>query len=445
VANRILWLDDGNHKAEITGILPGGVYEVEWVSDREEALSLLERGSIDVFVADMSLYQGDGLALIRQIVENVPGTSCLALYDASDPDAALAALREGAAEVSQKPVSRETLSFALKKALERRHLAEETQTMFHRLQEKVDKITLDLEKANRHLQRMRHYLDNLLNSSVDSVLTTSTDLHITYVNQGVTHMLGYVPSQLMGVPLEKLLRGGASAARQLQQILDKGPIQNYETELLHKDGRFIPVMASLSQVRNPAGKALSVLMICKDITEQKHLENALKEKMITDDLTGLFNQRYFYERLTIEIERAHRQNHPLSLLLFDVDHFKEYNDTHGHLAGDRVLQAIGAVVRESTRGYVDIGCRYGGDEFTIILPETGLEHARNIAERIRTSFEARQFDRCTLSVGLMTYHRDTTAESFIRFADEMMYLAKRSGGNRVYVYDQDKNQFRMEK
>jgi len=161
-------------------------------------------------------------------------------------------------------------------------------------------------------------------------------------------------------------------------------------------------------------------------------------------LTGLFNQRYFYERLTIEIERARRQNHPLSLLLFDVDHFKEYNDAHGHLAGDRVLQAIGAVVRESTRGYVDIGCRYGGDEFTIILPETGLEHARNIAERIRTSFEARQFGRCTLSVGLMTYRKDTTAESFIRFADEMMYLAKRSGGNRVYVFDQDKNQFTLE-
>ncbi len=445
MANHILWLNSDFEMTETAKRFLGDTYELVFVSAPDEVISLLEGGTFDLLVTDVNPPQGDGLALIKQAGERFPEISCLVLFDKSDRQKALDAIRAGASDVLQKPLSPETLIFALEKGLEQRRLAVDTRCNLQQLKEQIAKMTVDLEKANRHLQRMRHYLDNLLNSSVDSVLTTSTDLHITYVNQGVTHMLGYTPSQLMGVPLEKLLRGGAEAAQQLQQCLDKGPIQNYETELLHKEGQFIPVMASLSHVRNQLGKALSVLMICKDITEQKHLENALKEKMITDDLTGLFNQRYFYERLTLEIERARRQNHPLSLLLFDVDHFKEYNDTHGHLAGDRVLQAIGAVVRESTRGYVDIGCRYGGDEFTIILPETGLEHARNIAERIRFSFEARQFDRCTLSVGLMTYRKETTAESFIRFADEMMYLAKRSGGNRVYVFDQDKNQFTVEK
>jgi len=444
VANRILWL---NNDSNMTGTIErslGDEYALSFVATPEEAFARLKSEIIDLFISDVQPLEGDGIGVIKQVVESFPEIPCLVLYTEQDRDAALAAVRAGATEVLQKPFSGENLAFILKKLFEQQRLAGAAHADRRHLEQQVAKITMDLEKANRHLQRMRHYLDNLLNSSVDSVLTTSTDLHITYVNQGATLMLGYTPSLLMGVPLEKLLRGGAAASQQLQERLDKGPVQNYETELLHKDGHFIPVMASLSQVRNQSGRALSVLMICKDITEQKHLENALKEKIITDDLTGLFNQRYFYERLTIEIERARRQNHPLSLLLFDVDHFKEYNDTHGHLAGDRVLEAIGAVVRESTRGYVDIGCRYGGDEFTIILPETGLEHARNIAERIRASFEARQFDRCTLSVGLMAYRKDSTPESFIRFADEMMYLAKRSGGNRVYVFDQDKNQFQME-
>ena len=156
--------------------------------------------------------------------------------------------------------------------------------------------------------------------------------------------------------------------------------------------------------------------------------------------TDLYNQRYFHERLQVEIERARRQAHPLSLLLFDVDRFKEYNDTKGHLEGDKVLKGIGEVVRECTRDYVDIACRYGGDEFTVILPETDQALARRIAERIRTTFLARKFGDCTLSIGVMTYRQDSTPQSFIRFADEMMYGAKRSGGNCVVVYQRPENQ-----
>ena len=104
---------------------------------------------------------------------------------------------------------------------------------------------------------------------------------------------------------------------------------------------------------------------------------------IKDSLTGLYNQRYFYDRLAGEIERARRQSHPLSLLLFDIDQFKTYNDCHGHLAGDNVLQAAGQIVMESTREHVDVGFRYGGDEFTVILPEAdedaGLSTSPNVS------------------------------------------------------------------
>jgi diguanylate cyclase (GGDEF)-like protein len=158
---------------------------------------------------------------------------------------------------------------------------------------------------------------------------------------------------------------------------------------------------------------------------------------IKDSLTGLYNQRYFYDRLEAEIERARRQGHPLSLLLFDIDQFKTYNDCHGHLEGDRVLRTTGEVVLECTREHVDTGFRYGGDEFTVILPEADEQQASVIAERIRASFEAKRFDHLTLSVGLMSYKLGSSVRTFIRFTDAMMYDAKRSGGNRVYIYKQE--------
>lgn len=444
MADHILWLDENSVSQEAAKEYLGNAYPLAFFATPEEVFAHLERHPCDLFVSHARPMAGNGPGIIRRVLEISPEVSCLALYDISEEADALDAIRAGACDVLLKPFSREPLLFAVQKVLEKHHLTIGTRRYHQRVKEQAHKTTIDLERANKNLRRLRYYLDNLLNSSVDSILTVSTDFHITYANRGMTYMMGYTPDALMGVSLGSLLHGGENESVQLRMLLQKGPIQNYETEMLHEDGRFIPVIVSLSQVCKQSGEVLSVLAIIKDITKQKQLENALKEKTITDDLTGLFNQRYFYERLAMEIERSKRQNHPLSLLLFDVDHFKDYNDAHGHLEGDRVLQSIGEVVRESTRGYVDIGCRYGGDEFTIILPETGLEHARNIAERIRASFEERHFDRCTLSVGLMNYHKETTAEAFIRFADEMMYLAKRSGGNRVYVFDPDKKKIRLE-
>jgi diguanylate cyclase (GGDEF)-like protein len=213
------------------------------------------------------------------------------------------------------------------------------------------------------------------------------------------------------------------------------PLQNYETELKHSDGSVIPVNLSVSVVPGLDGKSESIVLICKDITEQKRLERELKEMTIRDGLTGLYNLRYFYERLEAEIERAKRQKHPLSLLLLDIDRFKSYNDAHGHLEGDRVLREVGRVVAECTREHVDLGFRYGGDEFMVILPEASEETSLRIAHRIRETFAARRFDMLTMSVGLMSYQDTLSARAFIQYTDSMMYDAKRSGGNQVTVYN----------
>jgi len=123
-----------------------------------------------------------------------------------------------------------------------------------------------------------------------------------------------------------------------------------------------------------------------NLNEKERLEEEIKRLSITDDLTGLYNHRHFFKTLESELARLKRQKTSLSLLMFDVDNFKRYNDLYGHLEGDKVLRKMGEIVTRSIRSYVDSGYRYGGDEFAALLIGASLEQALAIAERIRGFF-----------------------------------------------------------
>lgn len=173
----------------------------------------------------------------------------------------------------------------------------------------------------------------------------------------------------------------------------------------------------------------------KRIVRERELKAELLYLSIHDGLTGLFNRRYLYQKLQEEVERAKRQRRHLALIILDVDRFKDYNDSHGHLDGDQVLVTLGSIINSSIRQNVDTAYRYGGDEFAVLLIETNLEQASKVAERIRSSFESRHIDNCTLSLGVagLNVEKDTM-EDLIRKADEAMYRAKRAGGNRVELF-----------
>ncbi len=158
----------------------------------------------------------------------------------------------------------------------------------------------------------------------------------------------------------------------------------------------------------------------------------------TDGLTGLYNHRYLQERLRQEIERASRYGRQLSLVMADLDHFKAYNDTHGHPRGDEVLIAIAHTLRHISRSS-DVVARYGGEEFTMILPETPADEALVLAERARRHVESLELAgrdafttaRVTLSVGIASLCSGCTKEALIDAADAALYRAKREGRNRV--------------
>jgi diguanylate cyclase (GGDEF)-like protein len=165
-----------------------------------------------------------------------------------------------------------------------------------------------------------------------------------------------------------------------------------------------------------------------------------EELSITDDLTRLYNSRFLNAALRREVERSRRYRVPVSLIFLDLDGFKSINDRHGHLFGSRALVEVGAVVRDTVRT-IDVVARFGGDEFTIILPQTGRDGARVIAERIRERIAATAYlkahgleVRVTASLGIATYPENgVTGEELVAGADKAMYAAKDAGKDRVMV------------
>ncbi|MFO7749971.1 MAG: diguanylate cyclase [Desulfobacteraceae bacterium] len=169
--------------------------------------------------------------------------------------------------------------------------------------------------------------------------------------------------------------------------------------------------------------------------EHAELVEKLQDLAITDGLTSLYNSKHFFEHLQKEIERHNRYHHALSLLMLDIDLFKQYNDTWGHLEGDKVLMKLGEIISDCLRT-MDTAYRYGGEEFTIILPETDLEKATLVGQRVKEKLANERFHpkedieiTVTISIGATEMTGNDDLHSFVKRADMAMYQSKRTGRN----------------
>jgi diguanylate cyclase (GGDEF)-like protein len=215
---------------------------------------------------------------------------------------------------------------------------------------------------------------------------------------------------------------GYSGDYSYEEAINKGA-----SDLIFKPVRFEELLLRLKRVIKER----------KLTNERIEMLERLKKLAITDGLTKLFNSRHFYNQMELEADRSNRYNHPLALLLLDIDLFKEYNDTYGHLEGDKVLQRIGKVITSCLRK-MDTAYRYGGEEFTILLPETSAEEAKTVAERIRSGIEDVNLlpipgstANITISIGVTEYFKNEDLSEFVQRADRAMYLSKRNGRNQV--------------
>lgn len=433
----MLILDDDASILDILGQhLRGEGYDCTLCTSPIEALESLKSESFALLLTDLKMPEMDGIEVVREIKAVDRDLAIIVVTAIIEVTNAIQALQAGADDYVIKPFNLSAISVSVSRALEKRTLIIENRRYQEELETRIHDATQDLAETNQQLRQSKEFLERLIDSTVDAIFTIDAEDHISMANRGAQQMLGLSQAEISGMAIGDLYIGGMEEAKYIRRVLriDR-PLQNFETELNHTSGKTVPVSMSISLVLDADGKVTSTLAVCKDITEQKRLERELKEMTIRDSLTGLYNQRHFYDRLDAEIERAKRQQRPLSLLVVDIDNFKKYNDSHGHLAGDKVLQEVGEVIRDCTREHVDLAFRYGGDEFTIVLPEAPEETARQIAERVRITFGEKPFDGLTMSVGLMTYEGEHSLRTFMQFTDSMMYDAKRAGGNRVYIYN----------
>lgn len=234
---------------------------------------------------------------------------------------------------------------------------------------------------------------------------------------------------------------------------------SYETEdyfpTLGGKGRWL--LCTATAIPDANGRIIAAVESVQDISERKRAEDSLreseqkyKEMSITDSLTKLYNSRHFFRQLKSEIERSERYGHPLSVVLLDVDNFKKYNDTYGHLEGDNALLVIADVIRKTLRS-TDNGFRFGGEEFTIILPETDIDEALEVAERLRKNIAnawlspLSKLKSCvTASIGVSRHEPGELISSLLGRTDKAMYSAKEKGKNRVCVEIQEQRVKQMQ-
>jgi len=286
------------------------------------------------------------------------------------------------------------------------------------------------------------------------------------INPSALELFGYEQGEdFLKLRIEDLYHDADDNEKFIKEIDKHGIVKNKEFLLKKKDGTLFWASMTSTAVEDSNGKTMYYDTVIEDITERKKLEEEVKRLSVTDELTGLYNRRYFNEHLPTEIKTAERWRSTLSLIMIDIDNFKPYNDSYHHLKGDEVIREAAKVISSNIRKETDWASRFGGDEFAIILPGTDASEAETIAERIRTAFQAIEFRpernsiQKTISLGIAYCHYreaqsnkkgleyttdyEKIATELTNLADKALFLAKKSGKNKIFVSKQSIELSRM--
>lgn len=305
-------------------------------------------------------------------------------------------------------------------------------------------VTLAKEKVNRELQARERRLSEITNTMSDGLLVMDRDGRITFANPEALALLGYSMDELLGGDMHEMLHvslDGTPEPRaecRMLAVRQTGATYRGEEETFRcKDGAILPVSVSASVIARE-GEINSIVVAFHDITLRKQLELELERRAQTDALTGLNNRRHFYELAESELSRSRRYSAPMAVLMLDLDNFKLINDTHGHHAGDAVLQSFSQTCLKTLRE-IDIIARIGGEEFAVLMPETTSEQGLDAAERLRVALaesevvvEHGERLHFTVSIGVTCLcSADQNIDEVLKRADEAMYQAKHAGRNTV--------------
>lgn len=284
----------------------------------------------------------------------------------------------------------------------------------------------DRDRAENGLKHSEARYRALAGNQSYGICRCSLDGRFLEVNEAMVKMLGYASKEeLLGVNLANdLIRDPVKRAQLLGQPDQQGLVDPVEIEWKRKDCKALKVRVSGQEVMSVQGELESYEVITEDVTKQRQLEDHLRQQAARDPLTGLGNYRHLAEVLDMEIKRSERTGREFALLLFDLDGLKKINDRYGHLTGSHALCRVADVL--SFCRNTDTAARYGGDEFAVVLPETGMEAANKAAQRICDSIANDGMGpQLSVSIGVAVYpHDGERIEALLHTADLAMYSMK---------------------
>lgn len=281
-----------------------------------------------------------------------------------------------------------------------------------------------LQHAHLSLEQERDKLNTILLGAQEGIVSTDSSGAIVLVNPAAEALLGKTRDTMVKGGFLQLLDDPAF----LIDTMERSGIDTPSTIVFNQ--KILNIQAA--SIHNVQGGLIGSVVLLRDITAEKQLEDKLRSLSYTDALTGLLNRRRMDELLQGEWHRAKRYQTGFSFMLLDVDHFKRFNDDHGHDQGDRVLVALAKLMQGHFRT-VDYCCRYGGEEFAVILPNTRAGQVMEAADRLRQKVERMDCDglHVTISVGVAHYVPECTVAQVVKAADKALYKVKEGGRNGV--------------
>jgi diguanylate cyclase (GGDEF)-like protein len=432
----------------------GYTFAVTECAHAEDAMARLEAGprDFDVAVVDHRLPGTSGLELCRTLLADYVELAVVVLTGSGSEQLAVDALKSGVDEYVIKDPDEGYLSLlpvVLGEAVRKRREAKARQ------------------RAEEALRESRGMLHQIIEGSPVPTFVIDSQHVVAHWNRACERIIGVPANEMIGTSNQWRAFYAEERPVMADLILDGALEDDFEDlydgkcrkssliEGAYEAESYFPhfptgprwLFFTAAPIRNESGDIVGAVETLQDVTERKRAEEALltreadyRRLSITDGLTQLYNSRHFYERLAQEAERSTRYAHPLSIVLMDIDRFKQTNDTHGHLAGDHILAGFAQAIRLCSRG-IDSAYRYGGEEFVMLLPETDLDAAKAVAERLRQTVETAVFAPVpgvqvgvTASFGVAQYEPGLDRAAFVQRADQALYEAKAAGRNRVVCW-----------
>lgn len=434
---RVLVVDDeASVRGVVSEVLTDDGYDVTEAVDGAEALELFQKQPFPIVISDIRMPGLNGIELLQAIKEIRANTQVIIMTSHSSVDSTIDSIRSGAHSYLIKPFEDlDAISEGVKKAVEKLELLS------------LRILVVDDEES------VRNIVSEVLTDEGHKITQAASGEEAIKLFRKYPYSLVITDIRMPGMSGMELLESIKELSENTEVVIMTSHASLDTAVDALRTGAFDYLMKpfdeleaissmvnrAIDKLNQQTEKQVQVTELKEKNEELEQVNTGLKAMAQHDELTGLFNRRYFREAIDKEISRAIRHKHPFSLIFLDIDFFKQYNDSHGHPAGDKALRMLAMILRNRARKS-DLVVRYGGEEFVLLLPETDADGARRLADIIRRSVEAYPFPgrssqpdgKLTISLGIASCpHDGRDADTLIERADKALYDAKHTGRNTV--------------